>query len=321
MLLAFLLTVVGLVILIVAGDLLVRGAVNLSLRLGVPAMIVSLTVVAFGTSAPELVISIGAILDGAPGIALGNVVGSNTANVLLVLGVPALIATIGMDDPETRRSFVLMLVASVVFIALAFVGPMKWWHGLILLAVFGLILGGQIRTSLAHRRSARAAKAALPVSDDEVEGADPNIGGGKIAFFLIAGIVSLPIGAQMLITGARTIAETFGVSDEVIGLTLVAIGTSLPELATTVAAAFRRQADVAIGNVIGSNTFNLLAIFGIALLVGPVPVEREFLRVDLWVMLAASVALTPFVFRDWKLGRLFGAVFCLLYITYVWMIV
>ncbi|WOI56058.1 calcium/sodium antiporter [Palleronia sp. LCG004] len=301
----------GLVILVFAGDALVRGAVNLALRLGIPALIVSLTIVAFGTSAPELLISVQAVLDNVPGIALGNVVGSNTANVLLVLGVPAILTGLAMEGRESRKSFVTMIGATLLFIALAFLGPLTWWHGLIMLAALALVLGDQLREGLATRKF----KKANP--EEEVEGADLSMPWWKIVGFLVLGLVGLPIGAQILINSATEIAQRFGLSDAVIGLTLVAIGTSLPELATTVAAAFRKQADVALGNVIGSNLFNLLAIIGIASLVGPIPVESEFLALDLWVMLAASVLLAPFVFRNWHMGRVWGLVFCLGYAAYL----
>ena len=303
----------GLVILLLAGDSLVRGAVNLSLRLGVPALIVSLTIVAFGTSAPELLISISAIMEGAPGIALGNVVGSNTANVLMVLGVPALIAAMNMENCDTRKSYTMMLVATLLFIALCFMGPITWWHGLILLAGLAVMLGDQLREALAHRRAGEG--------EDDVEGADPSMAGWKIAVFLVLGLVGLPLGADLLVNGATNIARSFGVTETVIGLTLVAIGTSLPELATTVVAAFRRQADVAMGNVIGSNMFNLLAIIGISALVGPIPVAGQFLTFDLWVMLGASLILAPFVFLRWTMTRSWGIALVAAYGAYLFLVI
>lgn len=306
----YLLALLGLGLLLVAGDFLVKGAVNLSLRLGVPALIVSLTVVAFGTSAPELLISIDAVLDGVPGLALGNVVGSNTANVLLVLGVPALIYALDTSVSEVRQSYVIMMGASVLFTALAFFGPFTWWNALILLAALAVILGMQLREGLATR-----------ITPDDVEGADPGLAGWKIALFLAIGLVGLPIGANILIHAAKEIAQSLGIPDSVIGLTMVAIGTSLPELATTVVAAAKRQADVALGNVIGSNMFNLLAIIGIAALVGDIPVDETFLRLDLWVMLAASLAMVPFVFTSAQMGRLVGFAFCALYGFYLWWVV
>lgn len=302
----FLLVAAGLAILLVAGDLLVKGAVNLSLRVGIPALIVSLTVVAFGTSAPELLISVQAIRTDAPGIALGNVVGSNTANVLLVLGLPALLAGLATSGCDTRRSYWQMMGATALFLAVCFLGPITWWHGLVLLAGLSLMLGLAFREARAHRRN----------GEEEVEGADPSLPGWRIVGALLLGLIGLPLGAGLLVDGATGIAKALGMSDEAIGLTLVALGTSLPELATTVMAAYRRQADVAMGNVLGSNMFNLLAIIGIASLVGPIPVAPKFLSFDLWVMAGASVLLAPFVLgRD--LTRGWGALLVTLYVAYI----
>ncbi|EKE43375.1 Na+/Ca+ antiporter [Oceaniovalibus guishaninsula JLT2003] len=312
----FLIAGLGLALLLAAGDLLVRGAVNTSLRLGVPALIVSLTIVAFGTSAPELLISVQAILNDAPGIALGNVVGSNTANILLVLGVPALISGLSMENCDSRKSYVLMLAASLLFIGVCALGPITWLHGLVLLAGLAFVLTGQFRDARAHRRRERETPAI-----DEPEGADPDLPWWRILLYLALGLIGLPLGASLLIDAATSIAQRFGVSDTVIGLTLVAIGTSLPELATTVVAAIRRQADVALGNVIGSNMFNLLAIIGLASLVGNIPVDPSFLTFDLWVMLAASLLLLPFVLLRWHMGRVWGVIFCALYVGYLAVVV
>ena len=301
----------GLVILLLAGDALVKGAVNLSLRVGIPALIVSLTIVAFGTSAPELLISITAALEGVPGIALGNVVGSNTANILLVLGIPALLTTMHSSECETRKSYVMMMAGSVLFIALAFMGPFSYASAGILLVALGFVLYDAIRDARAHRAAGQDAEL------EEPEGADPDMPWWKIGMFLALGLVGLPLGANLLLEGAVSIARDFGVSETVIGLTLVAVGTSLPELATTVMAALRRQADVALGNVIGSNIFNLLAIIGIAALVSPIPVDPQFLRFDLWVMLGASALLFPFVFLKWNITWVWGLILTALYGLYV----
>ena len=309
----------GLVILLLAGDSLVRGAVNASLRLGVPALIVGLTIVAFGTSAPELLVSIRAIQDDAPGIALGNVVGSNIANILLVLGIPALISGIRTGDSETRKSYVTMIAASVLFIALAFLGPLTWMHGLVLLAALTVILWDQLREALAHRRNGLAA---ADDDEEEVEGADPSMPWWKIGLFTLLGLVGLPLGADLLVENSVLIARGFGVSETVIGLTLVAIGTSLPELATTVMAAIRREADVALGNVIGSNMFNLLAIMGLASFFGTIDVDRQFLTFDFWVMLGASLILAPFVFsRTLDMTKRWGILFVALYGAYLYALV
>lgn len=308
---SFVLAGLGLIILLLAGDALVKGAVNLSLRLGVPAMIVSLTIVAFGTSAPELLIGITSVLDGVPGVAMGNVVGSNTANVLLVLGIPALLFGMQTEHCDTRKNFYYMIAATLIFIVLAFFGPIIWWHAIILLSALAFILFEAFRDARAHQK-----RGADP-EEEEVEGADPDISGLWIAIYLVLGLIGLPIGAELLVDNSIVIARMFGISELVIGLTLVAIGTSAPELATTVMAAYRRQADVALGNVIGSNMFNLLAIIGVTALVGPLPVDGELLRYDLWVMLAASLVLIPFVFFRINLGRVWGVILSTAYILYV----
>lgn len=305
----------GLLILLLAGDVLVRGAVNLSLRLGIPALIVSLTIVAFGTSAPELLISVQAVHENAPGIALGNVVGSNTANILLVLGIPALVSGLRSSECDTRKTFIFMILASVLFIGMCALGPITWIHGAILLGVLALLLADQMRAALVHRNGV---KNCVPCDDgEELEGADPNMGWPKIIVFVSLGLIGLPLGADLLVDSAVNIARTFGVSETVIGLTLIALGTSLPELATTVMAAMRRQADVALGNVIGSNMFNLLAIIGLASFVGEIPVDDSFLSFDLWVMLGASLLLAPFVFMGWNLTKRWGVMLTLLYGLYI----
>lgn len=304
----------GLVILLLAGDALVKGAVNLSLRLGVPALIVSLTIVAFGTSAPELLIAIKAVLENSPGIALGNVVGSNTANVLMVLGVPALLACLHTSECDTKRSYLQMMFATAVFIGICFFGTFNWASGLILLALLAFILGQAFREARAHR------KAGKENPDDEMDGleeADPDMPYWRVAVYLVLGLIGLPLGATLLVDNASIIAATYGVSETVIGLTLVAIGTSLPELATTLMAALRRQADVALGNVIGSNMFNLLAIMGVASLFGQIPVPVELLRFDLWVMAGASLILIPFVFFKVDITRPIGILLTALYACYV----
>lgn len=310
MIMPWVLSGLGLLMLLLAGDALVKGAVNLSLRLGVPALIVSLTIVAFGTSAPELLIAIKAIMDNAPGLALGNVVGSNTANILLVLGIPALLATMHTSECSTRKTYGFMIAATVLFIGLAFRGVFDWIAGVILLGALALVLGDAFRDAKNHRKACKD-------DEEEPEGADPDMPTWRIAMFLVLGMIGLPLGAGLLVDNASIIARTYGVSDTVIGLTLVAIGTSLPELATTVMAALRRQADVALGNVIGSNMFNLLAIIGIASFVGPIGVAPQFLNFDLWVMLGASLLLIPFVYFRQDITRIWGIILSVLYVVYL----
>ncbi|TNJ47604.1 calcium/sodium antiporter [Phaeobacter sp. B1627] len=310
----WLFSALGLVILLLAGDALVRGAVNLSLRIGIPALIVSLTIVAFGTSAPELLIAIQAVMENADGIAMGNVVGSNTANILLVLGIPAILRTLHTSECDTRKNYLFMIGATVLFIALAAFGTFTWISGLILLLALAAVLMTAFREARAHRAAGEEAEL------EEIDEADPDMPFWRIGIYLVLGLVGLPLGAELLVENATIIARLYGLSETVIGLTLVAIGTSLPELSTTLMAAMRRQADVALGNVIGSNMFNLLAIIGLTTFIGPISVDPEFLRFDLWVMLGASLLIIPFVFLRQDINRIWGVILTLLYVVYVGML-
>ncbi|MGF1551988.1 MAG: calcium/sodium antiporter [Paracoccaceae bacterium] len=321
-----LMTLGGLALLVGTGDMLVRGAVALSLRLAVPAIVISATVVAFGTSAPELLISVEAALADLPGIALGNVVGSNIANVWMVLGIPALIAPLGGCGQGARRSLAYMLLATAAFTTLMTTGTLAWWGGLGLIAIIAVMMADSLRQGLRARglTATGGGTAALggdgfetPDGLDEIEDVDPNMAPWKIAGLIAVGVVGLPVGADLLIDGARGVAMAAGVSEAAIGLTLVAIGTSLPELATTVMAAIRRQADVAIGNVVGSNLFNITAIIGIASLFAPLEVPPEMIARDLWVMVAATAMLVPYVLFCRRICRLTGAAFIALYVAYV----
>lgn len=306
--------ILGLALLVGAGDLLVRGAVALSLRLGIPALIISATVVAFGTSAPELLISVQAVLEDVPGIALGNVVGSNIANVLLVLGLPALLVPLAPCDTDAHRNLLFMVISTIVFGAMLLTGTITFWMGVVLLVITAVMVGDSVREGW------RAVARGEEVEElAELEDIDPEMAGWKIALFIVAGIIGLPLGSDLLIDGARSIAVTLGVSETVIGLTLVAIGTSLPELATTIMAAIRRHSDVAIGNVLGSNIFNITAIIGAAALVGDLPVPAEILWRDLWWMVGASALLVPFILCRWRIARLAGLGFLVAYAVYLWL--
>lgn len=309
MVMNFGLVAVGLVLLMFAGDALVRGAVSLALKLGIPALIVSLTIVAFGTSAPELLVAVQSAIEGAPGIAFGNVVGSNVANVLLVLGVPAIISGLQVQDNESRRSYFIMFGVSLIFIAMCFWGVFFWIQGTILLALLAWMIFDAISKSRAKR--------CVEVDPSEVNEDDVHLSGVKVGGLLLAGMIGLPLGAHLLIEGAVAIAQAWGLSEAIIGLTIVAVGTSLPELATTTIAALKRQADVAFGNVIGSNIFNILAIMGVASFFGPLSVPPELLRFDLWIMLGCALILAPFVLRGVRMGRTVGIVLTGAYIVYV----
>jgi len=202
-----------------------------------------------------------------------------------------------------------MLVGTLVFMTLAFISPLTWVNGTILLVIYGLVMAHAVRAGSRHKKAF-----GVP---ERIEGADPLMPWWKILSYLGLGLVGLPLGAHVLVASATAIARSYDISETVIGLTLVAVGTSLPELATTIAAAYRRQADVAIGNVIGSNMANLLGIVGVSALFGKIPVSAGMQHFDLWVMLAASVALAPFVLGRLRMGRLWGALFTALYVAYV----
>lgn len=300
----------GLVLLVFAGDVLVRGAVSIARRYDVPVLVIGLTIVAFGTSAPELVVGIDAVLVGVPALALGNVVGSNIANILLVLGVPALIAPLACDAPRLTKNLLVMLGASLIFIAMAATGQFAWPQGLGLLALlFAFLYWSFIR-----------AKKSPDVIDPmiELDGLETKpYPVGKSAIMITGGAIGLVIGADLLVEGAVFVAREWGVSEEVIGLTLIAIGTSLPELVTSVVAAVRRHCDVAVGNVIGSNLFNLLGIIGVSSLFGTIPVSDSIMSVDLWVMLLATLIILPFCLKRANIGRRAGAGLLISYVAYM----
>ena len=308
----YLILAAGLAGLVIAGDLLVRGAVGLAERFGIPPLIIGLTIVAMGTSAPELMVSVQAAFDGAADIAVGNVVGSNIANILLVLGLPALIAAIPTDQNGLQRSTLFMLAASVLFIGFAWTGTLVAWHGAILLAGLGVFLAGSY---MAARAGGDGPAASDVETIDGVEGV-PHSLWTALAFF-VAGVVALPFAADATVDAASSIARSLGVPEVIIGLTIIAVGTSLPELVTTVIAAFKGRADVGVGNVIGSNIFNVLFILGLTAVITPVPVAEQILRLDVWVMLAASALILPFVLMRRPIGRVWGVAFIGLYAAYL----
>ena len=295
----------GLALLVIGGSFLVKGTVALAERLGISALVISLTVVAFGTSAPELLVAIQAVLAGAPELALGNVVGSNTANVLLILGLPMAIFTLNLSpkiQTESRGDFAIMLGATVVFSALCWMGAIGRIQGVILLVCLGAILTRNLQ-------QARIKTQIKPQAQTETKTKTTRtLSLPKALFALLIGLAALPLGGKLLIDGAINIAMTFNIAPAVIGLTLVALGTSLPELATSLSAAYHKRGDIVIGNIIGSNLFNLLAIPGIAAMVAPLPVPGDFLTRDLWVMGAATLALTPFIVFGWRMGADFRGI-------------
>lgn len=312
MILDIFLILLGLVVLLVGGDLLVRGAVGVATALRIAPLLVSLTIIAFGTSAPELVVSVTSVLEREPGIALGNIIGSNIANVFLVLGLPALIYPMSSHVPGLRRHGVAMLVATAAFATVAYgFGALNRTTGGALFA--GIVLYVLLLAIMARRTQDRD-----PVIDEVAEyseGAATNM--GAAALYLIAGLIGLPVGAHLLVDSGSSIASALGVRAELIGLTIVAFGTSLPELATVIAAAFHKKSDVAIGNVVGSNIFNIFAVGGAAGLAGTAPFSEASLRLDIPVMIAAAVALAFFIFSRRDIGRVAGLICVLAYAAFI----
>lgn len=313
--------IAGLILLVVAGDILIRGAVSTAENFGLSKLVIGLTVIAFGTSAPELVVGVDAALAGVPTMALGNVVGSNTANILLVIGLPAIFYPFVCDSSEVKRNYYIMLVGTVLFILLCTSGPLTHFHATFLLIflfsfLYSSYKNGRIDTSLASEKK-EISEHAYETLDELPE--EP-LSTGRAAIYIIAGLAGLMFGADILVDGGVVIAQSFGISEAVIGLTIIAIGTSLPELVTAVMAARHGHGDVALGNIIGSNIFNLYAIMGATAFVADIPVPQSFLTVDLWVMALSSFALIPFI--QWKIrfNRVIGILFTGGYITYIYML-
>ncbi len=307
-----LLIIIGLILLAVGGDILVRGAVGIASRLGVSPLLAGLTIVGFGTSTPELVTSLFAAFDGAPGIAVGNVVGSNIANILLILGVSALILPLAIDPAAFRRDGLALAAATLACLAAVLLGFLSRPVGFALLA----LLIGYIIWAYRSERHHPDAEAAM----HEHVAADVASPGTSLIAALglaVAGIIGTIIGARLLVDGAIEIARDFGVAETVIGLTVVAIGTSLPELVACVIAALRRHPDVVLGNIIGSNIYNLLGILGVTAIVHPIAIPPQIAAFDIWVLLGTTALLGLFLRTGWTLKRWEGGVFLALYAGYV----
>jgi cation:H+ antiporter len=270
-----------------------------------------MTIVAFCTSAPELVVSVGAALEGSSDISIGNVIGSNIFNILGVLGAAALIAPIVVDPHELKRDITVMIVSAVLVALVAQLGEFGRLAGAVFATGIVLYVWLSYRSELSNPRLPSAELHAHEAEEIETTVSLP-FGAGLLG----AGLAALVIGARLLILGATDIARDFGIPEAVIGLSLVAIGTSLPELATSAVAAARKHSDVAVGNVVGSNIFNALGILGVTALLRPVGVAEQIARVDVWVMLAISIALAPTLLVRGRIGRTLGAAFLLAYLLY-----
>lgn len=312
----------GFVLLVVGGEFLVRGAVRLAERLRLSPMLIGLTVVGMGTSMPELAASVQAALQGSPGMAIGNIVGSNLANTLLILGAGVLIAPALVERGVLWRDGAVSVAAVVLLAVAGFTFGLDRIYG----TVFLLLLAGYIAFAYRQERATSGATAAGQHTA-AVESLDPDlhphetISGSLMSaiLFFIAGLGLIVGGGIVLVDAAVQIATVLGVSDTVIGLTIVAVGTSFPELVTTVVASIRKQSDIALGNVLGSNIYNVFFIGGVTGLVAPGPVPASILSGDIWILLAAAIVAVVFAFTGGRLGRREGGVLVLTYVAYlVW---
>ncbi len=316
----------GLILLMLGGELLVRGAVQVATRFGVSPLVIGLTLVGFGTSTPELVTSVQAALSGSPGIAYGNIVGSNIANILLILGIAAIITPIAVSSNALKRDSTIMVLVTVVFAIVAALVPMGLLAGLVFVAA----LAGYIFAAFWQERglAAGALDDAHGAAFDKslaLQEADPALKAtsdtGKSAFLSIliavAGLALVVLGGSFLVSGAVGLARLFSISETIIGLTIVAIGTSMPELVTSVMAALRKQTEVAFGNVVGSNIYNILGIGGFTALISPTNVPSEIVRFDNLIMIGASLVLVAFAFTGRRISRREGAILVAGYAAYV----
>jgi cation:H+ antiporter len=305
--------VAGFVLLVLGGETLVRGSVATATRLGLSPLFIGIVLVGFGTSSPELVTSLQAAFAGSPGIAVGNVVGSNIANILLILGLGALLLPIACDPKAFYRDGTVVGVSALILAGVVMIGHLDRWTGLAFVAaLLAYIVFTYVKESRTPDEAAalHEAEAALQVGDKPMR--------LPLALALAIGGIGLTIyGAKLLVDGAITLAATYGVSEAVIGLTVVAVGTSLPELVTAIIAAIKKHGDVAFGNILGSNIYNTFGILGITAAVHPLDVPFEIIEFDIWVMLVATVLLLFFAVSGWVVSRREGAVLLGLYVLYL----
>ena len=308
--LSFVMLVIGFVLLVWGADKFVEGASALARKMGVSPLLVGLTIVAFGTSMPELAVSVTAALRGANEIAVGNVVGSNIFNLLVVAGLSAVICPLVMDKMLLRRDWPLSIFAAVLLlVAIAPDHVIARWEGAVLLVIFAVILSRQTKAALNDRAQLAAAEA-----EAAEEAAEMTKSPVMIWVNIVLGLACIVLGGQLAVNGATGIARMFGLSETLIGLTIVAIGTSLPELVTSIVAARKGQNEIAMGNVIGSNLFNILLILGVSAVITPIPVQATSIIDCLFLITISVVFYLPA--RKGKLGRLPGAVMAAMYVAY-----
>jgi cation:H+ antiporter len=303
----------GFVLLLFGAEYLVRGAASLARQLNVSPMIIGMTIVAYGTTSPELVVSLQAAIDGLPGISVGNVVGSNIANILLILGTSAVIFPIVVQPKALYRDASVMMGSALLFTALALNGSIARWQGMLMVAA---LIGFSLYAFQTERKRGKANDPGDLPEELAEEFSGPPQASWLAVLSVVGGIAAVVVGAKLLVTAAVTTARYFSVGEEVIGLTIVAVGTSLPELATAVVAAYRRHSEVAVGNILGAGIYNLLAIMGLVAVISPIPVPPQILIFDLWFMLAATAVLLFFLLVRRGLSRPIGALFLAAFVGY-----
>lgn len=303
----------GFVLLLFGAEYLVRGAVSLARQLNVSPMIIGMTIVAYGTTSPELVVSLQAAIDGLPGISVGNVVGSNIANILLILGTSAVLFPIVVQPKTLYRDASVMMGSALLFTALALNGSVARWQGMLMVAALIAFSLYAFQTERKRGKDNDAGDMAEELAEEFAESPQST---WLAVLSVIGGIASVVIGAKLLVTAAVTTARYFEVGEEVIGLTIVAVGTSLPELATAVVAALKRHSEVAVGNILGAGIYNLLAIMGLVAAISPIPVPPQILVFDLWFMLLVTAVLLYFLLFRGGLSRPVGVVFLLAFVSY-----
>ncbi|MDP8242912.1 MAG: calcium/sodium antiporter [Candidatus Hinthialibacter antarcticus] len=304
----------GFLMLFFGGEALIRGAASLAKRIGVSPLVIGLTVVGFGTSMPEMVVSVQASLVKQPDISVGNVVGSNIANILLILGVTAIISPLKCKPALLYRDSSIMVAATIFFVTISFWGTIGAATGVFMLASLAAFIFYTYWSE---------AKWNAPSAELRTQTADLAPQEYNIIFsmtLIVIGLGLLIAGSRFFVGGAVGLSRQWGVPEAIIGLTLVAVGTSLPELATSVLAAFRGQSDVAVGNIIGSNIFNILGILGVASIIAPIAVSSQIATFDNWVMLSVALLLCSFMFTGWKISRWEGAIFLVVYCVYIFIL-
>ena len=302
----------GLVLLALGGELLVRGAVGMAARLGISPLLAGLTIVGFGTSTPELATSVQAATAGSPGIAIGNVVGSNIANILFILGLSAMILPLSVNPASFQRDSIALGGSALLATGAVLLGVIGPLPGIVLLAA----LTGYVWWAYKSESTSHDAEAVRHEHEAEDRPVPPDTGPVVLAGLIVAGLAAAIFGAGWLVDGAIVLASAAGVSQSVIGLTVVAVGTSLPELIACIIAVIRKHEDVALGNVVGSNIYNLCGILGLTALIHPIEVPAEIAAFDIWVMLGVTALLIVQLRSGWRLTRIEGALLVALYAGY-----